>query len=126
MFLRNVRLKSRSIIAKPKCAFFQSRTYLTGAALAEFRKDWHAYTPAQRLQIAVTEDSPPCGDVYITKGDYFMQEMQLFQAHYCYVKAKTMTTDCTNVANERIAALEKLERKIEPGQKLQKPNLMMK
>jgi hypothetical protein len=114
MFLRNLIFKSRSpVLAKSKYTFFQIHNYLTGAALAEFRKEWYSYSLMERMQIAVTENSPLCGDVLITKGDYFKQEMLIFQAEYCYNKAVEMNADCADVVNARIAELAKHQKKLE-------------
>ena len=106
MFLRQL-LKSRPNIAKNVSTFFKSRTYLTGKELVAFRKQWDKFTPEERIQIAVNDNNPPCGDVLISKGDYFQQINAIYQARCCYEGAIQMNKDCEDVAKARIAKLDK-------------------
>jgi hypothetical protein len=105
MFLRQL-LKSRPIMTKNVSAFFKSRTYLTEKELVAFRKQWDKFTPEERIQIAVNDNNPPCGDVLISKGDYFQQINAVYQARCCYEGAIQMNKDCEDIAKARIAKLD--------------------
>jgi hypothetical protein len=115
LMLARYLLRSNPLIKKPISTFFKNRFYYTGTQLVEFRKHWYKLTEVERKKIASLQESPPCDDVYISKGDHFKEINSLFQARWCYQEAAKLNSDCKKIAELKIAELDKIEQTQKDG-----------
>ncbi len=112
MFLRRL-LNSRAMLTTLSTStnsFFKSRNYLKGKELADFREQWSKYSPREKMQIAINQSKPACGDVLISQGDFHKMEGDLNLAIQCYKEAVKLNNDCGPEAEEKIIAINNLKK----------------
>jgi tetratricopeptide (TPR) repeat protein len=109
MFIRRL-IPSQGLLSKATSSFFQSRNYKTGDDLKKYRAFWATLTPRQQMFIAINQRKPACGEVLISKGDFYRNENCFELAIECYNQAFALNKDCETLAKAKIAQINNLKK----------------